>query len=324
MAGGFDRKSFVYLLGAFILLCATATFCGCSSLPSQLTFGPTSGEFASKAWRSNQPFTTLQHDATNGTLYASSTANTVTEYDLRNGTVIGTLGAASGINSGPSGMFFSKGHLYVTNGNQVLVFPAGQTTASLTLEDPIEGPFASDVVVGTDGTVYLANFEVNYSSEGNVEVFERGKTAPEYSINFPSTDPVNAVTLDSSNNLYVGYSDEHGPKARIAEYPPGSRKGQDTGWSLKSEIPGGMAFDKSGNLVVIDGAAIDVFTPGTSKPARTFGSLQQPQFLVFDKAQTVLYVTNYGANQIDEFDYSTGELINTISLTGPIGLAINP
>jgi DNA-binding beta-propeller fold protein YncE len=85
-----------------------------------------------------------------------------------------------------------------------------------------------------------------------------------------------------------------------------------------------MAFDKSGNLVVIDGGTIDVFTPGTSKPARTFGSLQQPQFLVFDKAQTVLYVTNYGANQIDEFDYSTGELINTISLTGPIGLAINP
>ena len=270
MAGGFDRKSFVYLLGAFILLCATATFCGCSSLPSQLTSGPTSGEFASKAWRSNQPFTTLQHDATNGTLYASSTANTVTEYDLRNGTVIGTLGAASGINSGPSGMFFSRRKLQAPG------------PPLLTLEDPIEGPFASDVVVGTDGTVYLANFEVNYSSEGNVEVFKRGKTAPEYSINFPSTDPVNSVTLDSSNNLYVGYSDEHGPKARIAEYPPGSRKGQDTGWSLKSEIPGGMAFDKSGNLVVIDGGTIDVFTPGTSKPARTFGSLQQPQFLVFD------------------------------------------
>ena len=119
------------------------------------------------------PIAALQADASAGTLYASSsTANTVTEYSLRSGTLIGTLGASSGINGNPEGMFFTKSHLYVTNGNQVLVFPVGQMTPSLTLQEPpsVE-PFEADVAVGRNGTVYVANYIVNYSGPGIVVVF---------------------------------------------------------------------------------------------------------------------------------------------------------
>lgn len=254
------------------------------------------------------------------TLFASSaTSNTVTQYSVPSNTVLSTLGPASGITN-PEGLFVYKSSVYVTSGNQVLVFPIGQSTPSLTLQEGQQFQ-ADDVAVAKNGTVYVANYTIGYSEPGDVLVFKKGQKTAEYGLNFSGLDPVISDTLDSSGNLYVAYLTS-GNAARINEYPPGSQKGTNTGFSIKH--PGGMAFDKDGNLVVVDETTIDVFTPGTSKPTRTFGSLQNGQFLTFNKQKTNLYVSDLGTNQIDEFDYATGKVKTTITLDGVTGLAYSP
>jgi len=301
---------------------ALVTFSGCSGTVSQFSPRVTSSGGESNAWQVTQPFAALQTESASPTLYASSsTANTVTEYQLPSDTIIGTLGASSGINNGPSGMFFSKDKLYVTNGNQVLIFPVGKTTPSLILQDPISAPFADDVVAASDGTVYVANEENDYCGYGEVVVFKKGQTAPEYTIIPPKVNFVLSVTLDSSNNLYIAY-DTTFNTAHIREYAPGSQTGTETGWSVKS--PSGMVFDKSGNLVVVDGTIIDVFTPGIPKPVRTFGSLNNGGFVTLNRSETLLFSTNWGANEIDELNYSTGKMVKTITLAGAAGIAIDP
>lgn len=81
-------------------------------------------------------------------------------------------------------------------------------------------------------------------------VFKKGQKTSSYAIDFPGYDPVISDALDSNDNLYVAYLSS-ATAARINEYAPGSTKGKNTGFSIKD--PGGMAFDKSGNLVVADG-----------------------------------------------------------------------
>jgi hypothetical protein len=305
---------------------ASALFAGCSGAGSQFSLTEASAGHASKTWQQTQPIAAFHTDATAGTLYASSpTADTVTEYMLPGGGVLGTLGASSGIDDVPQGMFFSKDHLYVTNGNQVLVFPAGQTMPSEILQDSgsVSGPYVNDVVVGNDGSVYLANVFQNYSGAGVVAVFKKGQTIPSYVIRLSESEALFSVTLDSSNNLYLAYDDLKG-LGRIDEYAPGKQKGKNTGWSLKYANPGGMAFDRSGNLVIVDDTVIDVFSKGIQKPIRAFGSLKQGAFLAFNKTQTHLFVTDSGSGQIDEFDYTTGGVVKTISLADATGVAIDP
>jgi hypothetical protein len=258
--------------------------------------------------------------ARSSTLYVSSYQNsTVTEYSLPSGTVIATLGASGGIN-GPGGLFFTSGQLYVPTGPSVLIFPAGSSTPSKRLEETgISGDFGGDVTVGKDGTVYDVNLVNNACGVGDFEVFEKGQTSPAYTVNMESQYSVSAA-LDASNSLFVAYVPYK--VGRIKTYSFGKQTGKNTPWHLKA--PGGIAFDKGGNLVAVDGTRIIVFAPHTHKPIRRFGSLQSGQYLAFDKTQTVLYVADSGANQVDEFDYASGRLLGSIRSSAPTGVAIDP
>ena len=319
MVASFKSNCIVQSFGMLFIMAASALSSGCSGVGNQSPPGVLSAGAVSTGWQPVQPIAALQPGASAGTLYASSPgANTVTEYQLPGDAIIGTLGASSGL-SAPGGLFFSKEHLYVTNGNQVLIFGVGQTMPTLTIRDP--APFADDVVVGNDGTVYVANEEDDYEGYGDVLVFKKNRTVAEYTIIPPKVNEVGSVTLDSSNNLYIAYTLLNN-STRIEKYAPGSQKGEDTRWSLG--YPGGMAFDKSGNLVIADKTRIDVFAPGAAKPTRTFGSLSYGVSVRFNQSQTHLFATDYGANQIDEFDYATGDILKAFSLAGAAGLAIDP
>ena len=258
--------------------------------------------------------------ARSATLYVSSFQNsTVTEYSLPGGTVIGTLGTPEGI-YGPGGLFFTSGHLYVPTGPYVLLFPAGSPTPSLRLEETdISGAFGGDVTVGKDGTVYDVNLVNDACGVGEFEVFEKGQTRPAYAVNMESQYSISA-TLDASNSLFVAYVPYK--IGRIEAYAFGAQTGKNTPWHLKT--PGGIVFDKDGNLVAVDGTRIIVFAPRTHKPIRRFGSLQSGQFLAFDKTQTVLYVADSAANQVDEFDYASGKLLGSLSSPDPTGVAVDP
>lgn len=148
-------RRFVRLV-ARLLGAAAFSLCGCSGSGT----GPPTGMDSAQ---NMQAAAFMRYPAGSATVYASSSnANTVTSYAVPGNTITGTLGSQSGI-SDPAGMAFAKGHLYVTSGNQVLVFAAGATTPSLTL---LEGQQfqANDVAVGTDGTVYVANYTVGTTS----------------------------------------------------------------------------------------------------------------------------------------------------------------
>ncbi len=258
---------------------------------------------------------------TGETLYVSSpNANTVTEYSLPSGTIAGTLTASNGI-SDPEGMAFAKGHLYIANDTEALIFPRGKTDPSLTLQEPGPSYLAYDIVVDASGTVYLANLVTAYDDPGDVLVYKKGQTTYDYSLNFPCCVAVEGDAIDSSNYLHVSYASSH--SSRIMEYAPGSQKGKDTHWHVHD--PTGMAFDEKGNLVVVDGGTqIDVFTHGDTEPVRTFGKLSSGQFLAFDKSHMYLYVADSGANQVDEFDYANGVVVKTFPLAGASGVAIDP
>ena len=258
--------------------------------------------------------------ARSSTLYVSSFQNnTVTEYSLPSGTVIGTLGTSEGI-YGPGGLFFTRGQLYVPTGPYVLIFPAGSSTPSLRLvETGISGAFGGDVTVGEDGTVYDVNLVNDACGVGDFEVFAKGQTKPEYTVIMDSQFSISAA-LDASNSLFVAYV----PRkiGRVEAYAFGAQTGKNTPWHLKT--PGGITFDKDGNLVAVDGTRIIVFAPRTHKPIRRFGSLQSGQFLAFDKTYSVLYVADSYANQVDEFDYASGKLLGSIRSSDPTGVAVDP
>jgi hypothetical protein len=333
----FNRVRLRYRTGAPILFAVAALLAGCAGA-GQASPGSADGIGPASNVRSGTAavmprlqtipaaYPALSAD-TASTLYASdSLANTVTEYDTSTGAVIRTLGGgSSGHLYYPEGMFVSKGALYVADyggsGNAVLIFKSGATLPSKTLLEG-SGFDPTDVAVGTDGTVYVSNYEITYSASGNVEVFAKGHTTAKYSIPFPgNNDPVLSLALDSSNNLYVGWRNSKGA-GEISEYAPGSTKGVSTGFVVG--VPNGMTFDKSGDLVVVDNNVVDVFQAGTVKPIRQFGSLTQGGFAAFTKSGTYLYVADTGANEVDEFHYSTGKLLTTIPLSDAAGVALSP
>lgn len=259
-------------------------------------------------------------DADSATLYVSSPGqNTITEYALPGDKVIRTIDASDGLND-PVGMFVSHGYLYVASGYQVLVFPPGATMPSQTIQDEVGAPYAQDVAIASDRTLYVVNYEEDYSNYGDIVVYAPGQSSPSYIIVLPAVVGLSA-TVDAKGDMYAGYISLSGP-GRISKFKPGSRKGEDTHWPIDS--PNGMAFDKHGNMVVAGNTQVYVFAPGVSKPLRTFGSLVQGGFLAFDHTGASVYVADSGNDRVDKFDYATGNLLKTIDLTGTQGIAIDP
>jgi hypothetical protein len=323
MFGALRLRRFYAALLAATVGCALIQFDGSDARAAvKPSFSRAAGAFAEGRSRSSGL------TASGSVLYVSGNDNTVTEYSLPSGAVIGTLGSSSGI-SDPMGLFFADGSLYVTNGNasEVLVFPAGASMPSSILRESTESPFPWDVTVGKDGTVYVVDLMDDYCGEGDFEVFEKGQTTPAYVVYMNSWYSFGAA-LSKDNYLYVSYVPDQ--KAKIAVYAPGAQKGHDVNWHLRSDVSGsqtfpmGMVFDKEGNLVVVDVNRIDVFAPGVPKPIRHFGKLISGYFLAFDRDRRILYVADYGANRVKEFDYETGKLVGSIDSSGPVGIAVDP
>lgn len=267
-------------------------------------------------------------------IYSSSYGGNSVTYYLKgtgpNNPVAGTL---SGSFANPLGMGVDRaGDLYVSNSNDrnVLVYAAGSTSPTNTLDDPDK--FPDDVAVGTDGTVYVANSSGPIGASGNVVVYAPGATSPTQTLSDPRFYRVMGVALDKSGNVWVSYNAAQGiGSGSVAEFKAGSSTPTET--HVKIGSCGGIAIDKAGHFLTIDEEvpSVNVYDAHRRKPIAQLKLPGTSAYLVFNKSSDVLYVADYGLGEIDVFDYTPNKLtqINTITngivpSNDNLGVAVTP
>ncbi|MEO7202417.1 MAG: SMP-30/gluconolactonase/LRE family protein [Candidatus Tumulicola sp.] len=225
--------------------------------------------------------------------------------------------------SAPDGAFVDpKGTLYVCNfgAGTVTEYAKGKTKLSKTLTGAGSPKY---VVAGTDGTVYVSNF--NGSFNGDVLEYAKGKKTPTQTIPF-STFPA-GLALDKSNNLYVAYNDSQQGDIEVLEFAPGSTNGTNLGIHIAFGYAGSMTIDKKGELLIADqeDAIVYVFPSGATKPSTTY-STTAAYAVALDAANKHLFISAPFAPAVSEITYPKGVPVQTYSntLSAAFGVATSP
>ncbi len=196
---------------------------------------------------------------------AGSSGNVIDIYDLdKVGTPqIGKI--TQGLNNPAMMAFDASGTMYVPNynwgndGGDVVIFPPGATSPSLTLSQGLSEPIS--VAVDAGGNVYVSNRGVTPS----IVVFPPGSSTPSATITSSLLAlPANLV-FDVSENLHIADQDNG-----VLELPYGSSQPILLGLQDVPQ-PVGLSIDPgTGNLFVSTHPGnVRVFAPGTVTPRRT-------------------------------------------------------
>lgn len=236
----------------------------------------------------------------------------------------------------PTGMAVDKyGNLYVANnGNDtVTVYARGSTSPSKTYSTGLAGRGPVAVAVGSDGTVYVSCFS------GFVVEYALGGTTPSRTLSLRDAY-FSGIALDARENLYVAFQ-THGPSRGVYEYAKGSASssGTDLGLHLAPGYAHGLAFDRAGDLLVVDcGApsapsAVYVYPPGWKSPSRSFtGRLRQPFALALDqRGERIFLADNLEGGRhvgsVHEYRFSDGKELTPESrgaASTAYGVALDP
>ena len=222
---------------------------------------------------------------------------------------------------GPEGASVdSKGNLYVSNtsANTVTEYAEGSAKPSFTYSRGLGDP--AGVAIDAKQNVYVTSL-----SPASVEVFPQASNTPDLRIT-DLTYPID-VAVDPSGNAYVTTYTSDFKNGEILEYSPGSAEGTNLG--ILTEAPGGIALDKSGDIVTADQAlpGVLVFPPGKTSPSEVFArNTLDPDPVRFAKAERRVYVGDSVGNAVYVYDYPSGTLVDTITdgVDGPNGLALDP
>jgi len=287
----------------------------------------------------------------NGRIWASAFANDPSgsgfvNYYRLHGKEQPPLGQLSGALDGPEGMATdARGTLYVANtiAGNVLVYAPGATSPTKTLTD-LKGWVPGEIALGADGTLYVTNIHGPLPKKcgtfcipkpGNIVVYARGSDKPTAVYRtWPATQayyPI-GIGLDNKGDIFVSCetSAVSGEDASVIEIAAGSKTPTETGIVLG--YAGGITFDSKGHMLVGDLTCpcIDVFHRGSNMPSRQIVKTGTPVTFTFDASGRDLYVAN-GANlDLEEYDYATDTLIDSIKgggfteTTQPTGIAVWP
>jgi hypothetical protein len=238
--------------------------------------------------------------------------------------------------NGPEGLHVQAAthDLFVANqhGRNVLVFHRGAVDPYDTYTDPtVQVPI--EVTVAPDGTILASNFtNVSQSEAGSISTWIAGPNGGTFVGNFPETNSEQGAYIAVKNNGTVYFDDVD--RAMLQGFvwttacPAGACGVQTQVVGVVLQFPGGVAFDKTGDLLVTDvfAATADTFELPNPVPS-TFPMAGAPYDMVLSTGDHNIFTINAFLNEAVEYSYPGGTLIGSVSGAsgGAIdGVAVDP
>jgi hypothetical protein len=238
--------------------------------------------------------------------------------------------------SGPFGLYVDpKTHdLYVANSKRsnIKVFHRGHLRAYNTYVDPTD-EFTLDVAVAPDGTVIASNENVfDGSGAGSLSTWTGGANGGTFVGNFPMTNSMNGqfVTIKKDGTVYFSDVDQQSFKGLLwtVACPAGACGTQTQVAGVSFASPGGMVFDDTGDLLVIDDSAITANTFELPNPSPSTCALTgAPVSVAVDRKHHTFVTTDderFGILEGKEYSYPGCVLVGRVGSTNSQGIAIDP
>ncbi len=235
--------------------------------------------------------------------------------------------------SGPQGLAFYQGNLYVTSSKTERVIEYSGTTGSLIgtfTPEPLDAP--EGAVFGPNGDLFVASRDGNEVIEYDgktgkfVKVFVSGNPA----LNGGLTQP-RGITFDGNLLLVSSYATD-----QVLQYNATTGAYQGVFIPDPLHAPQFDAIGPDGNLYVTsrDGNEVNQYDGKTGAFLKSFipsdptlnGGLKAPEGILF--ANGVLYVSSHATNQVLKYNATTGALLGVFVNSGgelglPEGLAVD-
>lgn len=236
----------------------------------------------------------------------------------------------------PRGVFVQQTthDLYVANTSDynILVFHRGQMTPYNIYVDRYHGPFG--VLVGSDGTI------VDIHDKG-VSTWIAGPNGGTFVGEFPlKTHELTEgfwMALQSDGTIFYdvfNYTTQLGELWSMT-CPRGECHHQTQVAGVSYDFPGGIAFDRAGNLLLVNQGpnrthnSLQTFNLPNPAPS-TFPLLPGwPTGMTINRSNLHVYVADEQNHNASEYLYPSGTLVGTVACctgtpTGPYGIAIDP
>lgn len=172
------------------------------------------------------------------------------------------------------------------------------------------------LAVGSDGTLYVANAQMDATGAGEIAEYSRGTTSPARVLT-TGLNTTTGVAVDSSGTVYA--SNKYW--GSIVVFPKGTTAPSKT---IRKNLsgPDGLAADNAGNLFIADSSANDVLElkRGSNAPqSLRLHGLARPTGVALDRNGN-LYVSNYlgASSNLTVYAPGTTSPAQTIVVPGPL------
>jgi hypothetical protein len=173
----------------------------------------------------------------------------------------------------------------------------------------------AQMAVDAQGTLYVANAQIDATGAGEIAEYPRGATSPARRLK-TGLNTTTGVAVDSYGTVYA--SNKYW--GSIVAFPKGKNAPSET---IEKNLngPDGLAVDKEGDLFIADSSANDVLelTHGSKTPQSLhLKNLARPTGVALDRHGN-LYVSNYlgASSNVTIYAHGTTSPLQTIVVPGP-------
>lgn len=179
-----------------------------------------------------------------------------------------------------------------------------------------------NVTVDRSGNVYAADY--NYDGSGYIDRYSQcgSSIGTKYAVG----GAPQGVAVDTNGDLYVSYNSHVTGGGALEEFPAGSKKPVPLGPAF--HFAGGLIFDKNGNLLACDQGSpnakstLDVIKPPFNQISKRYHGFRDCYHLSLAGSGKLLFVADLSA--VDVLDYPSGQLVTTLAISNPAGVAFSP